>query len=92
MPVTVMKLAPIKETMPRRSIHTTTHIADVSGHVLLALSPEEGARADRHVEVCLPCQQLLRAAQELVSLLAHVVRPIQPPRRCKERLMERIQQ
>ena len=87
----VMTLAPIKEKMPRRSIHTTTHIADVSGHALLALSPEEAARADRHAGVCLPCQQLLRAAQELVSLLALVVRPIRPPRRCKEHLLERIE-
>jgi hypothetical protein len=92
MPVAVVKLVPIKEKMPRRSIHTTTHIADVSGHALLALSPEEAARADLHAGVCLPCQQLLRAAQDLVSLLALVVRPIRPPRRCKEHVMERIKQ
>jgi hypothetical protein len=88
----VINLAPIKDKMPRRSVHTTTHLADVSGHALLALSPEEAARADRHVGMCLPCQQLLRAAQELVSLLALVVRPTRPPRRCKKHVMERIEQ
>src|SRR3712207_2016483 len=63
---------------------------EVAGRALGALSPEETAVVDGHLETCSPCRALLEEAQETADQLARVARPVPPPQRCKVRVMERV--
>ena len=63
---------------------------EVAGRALGALSPDETAAVDGHVETCAPCRALLNKAEETADHLALAARPVPPPRWCKARVMERV--
>lgn len=68
------------------------HIEEqAAARALGALSPEEAARVDRHVDVCPPCKAMLREAQDVAGLLALTVQPARPSYQCKERLMAMVE-
>ncbi|MDQ4099921.1 MAG: anti-sigma factor [Chloroflexota bacterium] len=69
-----------------------THIDDdAAAHALGALTTQEAEVVDRHVKDCRPCQEKLADAHETAHMLAFVAPPLQPPARCKARLMEAIE-
>src|SRR5687768_16346065 len=63
----------------------------VDARALGALPGDEAEQVERHADVCPPCKELLLKALESASLLALAAQPIQPPRHCKARLMERVE-
>lgn len=68
------------------------HIEEqAAARALGALSPEEAARVDQHVDVCPPCKSMLQEAQDVASLLALTVQPVRPSYQCKERLMAMVE-
>ena len=69
-----------------------SHIEELAAaRALRALPPEEEAQVDEHVASCSPCRHVLDEAEDTANLLALTVQPARPPRRCKLRVMERIE-
>jgi anti-sigma-K factor RskA len=67
------------------------HIEEqVAARALGALPADEAELVDRHADGCPSCKELLLTALESASLLAFAAQPVQPPRHCKARLMERV--
>ncbi len=68
------------------------HIQEqAAARALRALSPEDAAQVDRHVDACTTCKQVLDEAVETANMLALSVAPAAPPSRCKQRLMARVE-
>lgn len=61
-----------------------------AAYALRALDPEDERRFEAHLAGCPECQASVREMHGVVSLLPHVVEPVEPPPSVKQALFERI--
>jgi anti-sigma factor RsiW len=71
----------------------TEHITEsVEAYALGALDEAERAHVERHIKDCPACRRRLNKAEETAHMLAFVPQPVEPPIRCKRKVLARVEQ
>ncbi len=70
----------------------TQHVDDlIDEYALGILDPPAREMVERHVATCPPCRRIAQQTEDVAHLLAFAAPPIVPPKRCKLRIMEKIE-
>lgn len=70
----------------------TQHVDDlIDEYALGILDPPVRKTVELHIAACPPCRRVAQQTEDVAHLLAFAAPPIAPPRRCKLRLLEKIE-